>query len=334
MYLWLYSNGDLVDTPTLVALKRAGLDEIRVNISARCYDLTPVRIARECLSMVSVEIPAIPEDLDTVKHCLHDLASVGVDHLNLHQLMANEVNYLALDQRGYRFFTPSLPAPVWESELAALRLIEYSVDNRIALPINYCSLVYKTTYQGAALRRRASVLALRECEQITPTGHIRRLSVRSDQNSIRALGESLGRRREAEGLWSVTEDGAAVVVDPSLLSFPELSGLTVTVRYYDARLLPADGEVLKIHEVAKRIEVSPGFQMLAVTWLAGELEGLSIAQATALLEGEGKGGAPVVERSQRMKQRERFAYGLQQIAAVKGLSGMVLGDCPDVNCPG
>ena len=50
---------------------------------------------------VAVEIPAIPEDYETVRKLLPDMQKIGVRHLNLHQLYASEHNYRELARRGY-----------------------------------------------------------------------------------------------------------------------------------------------------------------------------------------------------------------------------------------
>jgi len=39
----MYSNGDLVNKEKLIALKKAGLNEVRFDIAARKYDLNAVR---------------------------------------------------------------------------------------------------------------------------------------------------------------------------------------------------------------------------------------------------------------------------------------------------
>ena len=91
IYIWLYTNGDLVDKNKLNALKEAGLNEIRFDIAARNYDLKAVKMASAIIDRVTVEIPAIPEDYEILKKCLPRMKAIGVAHLNLHQLFANPV---------------------------------------------------------------------------------------------------------------------------------------------------------------------------------------------------------------------------------------------------
>ncbi len=73
IYLWVYTNGDLVDEGKLKDLHRAGLDEIRINIRARDYRLAPVILAREMIETVTVEIPTIPEDYGILQDRIVDL---------------------------------------------------------------------------------------------------------------------------------------------------------------------------------------------------------------------------------------------------------------------
>ena len=40
------------------------------------------------------------------------------------------------------------------AELAALELLHFSLDRGLALPVNYCSFVYKNRYQNRAGRLR------------------------------------------------------------------------------------------------------------------------------------------------------------------------------------
>lgn len=46
IYLWMYTNGDMVNREVLQKLRAAGLDEIRFDLSARSYNLDPVILAK------------------------------------------------------------------------------------------------------------------------------------------------------------------------------------------------------------------------------------------------------------------------------------------------
>jgi pyruvate formate-lyase activating enzyme-like uncharacterized protein len=71
---------------------------------------------------VAVEIPAIPEDYETVRKLLPDMQKIGVRHLNLHQLYASEHNYRELARRGYTIAPSVEHGPVvFASEMTAFR---------------------------------------------------------------------------------------------------------------------------------------------------------------------------------------------------------------------
>ena len=82
IYLWVYTNGDLINRNVLLQLQLAGLDEIRFDLSARAYDLTPVQLSKAYVPTVTIEIPAIPEDFDRVIGLLVKFQELEVDFLN------------------------------------------------------------------------------------------------------------------------------------------------------------------------------------------------------------------------------------------------------------
>lgn len=178
IYIWIYTNGDVSDPAKLKKLKEAGLDEIRFNISARNYDLRQVELATDFIKKVTVEVPAIPEDYELLKNCLLKMRKIGVDYLNLHQLLTTKYNFRNYIKRNYTFLH-YLGIPILESEITALKLIKYASDNSIKLKINYCSQVYKNRFQGKGHRIRAVALAKEDFEGITKSGYIRRLSIKN-----------------------------------------------------------------------------------------------------------------------------------------------------------
>jgi len=175
IYIWLYSNGKLADIEKLKKLKEAGLNEIRFNISGRNYDLASVRMAAGIIDKVTVEIPAIPEDYETVKTLLPRLCEIGVNFLNLHQLEVFPGNYKNFVKRNYALLSASY-SPVFASEVTALKLLKYAVDKKIKLPINYCSLAYKNNIQLSGRRKRFASRLKSKTRYITDSGYIRSFS--------------------------------------------------------------------------------------------------------------------------------------------------------------
>ncbi|MBW2181334.1 MAG: radical SAM protein, partial [Deltaproteobacteria bacterium] len=91
-YVWIYTNGDLINEERLNLLDKAGLNEIRFDASANGYDLKSIKQAVKHIKTVSIEIPAIPEDLEFIKSHLKEFEEIGVKHLNIHQLMMTKHN--------------------------------------------------------------------------------------------------------------------------------------------------------------------------------------------------------------------------------------------------
>jgi uncharacterized protein len=76
---------------------------------------------------------------------------MGINHLHLHQLRLTPHNRSKFKNRPYTFLHGE-KVTVLESELTALALIRQASSQRLTLPINYCSFVYKHRYQRTAAR--------------------------------------------------------------------------------------------------------------------------------------------------------------------------------------
>ena len=200
LYIWMYTNGLLATEDKLKALRDNGLDEIRFDISANHYRLDALKKALGIIPRVTVEIPAIPEDLAITRQVTKELADAGVNHLNLHQLRVTPFNKDRFIQRGYTFLHGP-KVTVLETELTALELIRYTLEQNIALPINYCSFTYRHQFQRAGAHRRNSPRIKAAHEDITPTGHIRTMSVHGDKETISALHQHLLAQESDASLW-------------------------------------------------------------------------------------------------------------------------------------
>jgi len=198
-YIWVYTNGDPVSEYRLTRLAEAGLNEIRFDISARDYDLGPVSLALDIIPHVTIEIPAIPEDVERVKALLPRLEALGVKNINLHQLMVNDCNKAAFQARGYTIqrderYDDWFGIP--ESESAALEILNHAAENNVGLGINCCFRFYKYLFQLSGFRRRYAPYCRSDSDEITPTGYLRRLVVAgcsdSDGGSIDLLDPETG----------------------------------------------------------------------------------------------------------------------------------------------
>ncbi len=232
-YLWMYTNGDLLSEEKARRLADAGIDEIRVDLAARGYDLTPLRTAAKRIKNIVVETPAIPEDLMLWPSLLPKLEALGVRHLNLHQLMQTPQNAAAFAARGYAAAGPGdAERPVADSEIAALEILRLALADGSSLAVNYCSHLYKRRYQERGHRARingflagtgASTAAM---ASITPAGVLRRLLV------------------------------SGVSVSPSRLDSPSLDGRLVRAAYQSWRGLSP--ESFETAEEIRKAEIAPG----------------------------------------------------------------------------
>lgn len=231
LYTWLYTNGTLVTRELLLQLKNLGLNEIRFDISAVNYQLDKVKLAAEILDCVTVEIPAIPEDFELMKKKLADIRDVGVKHLNLHQLRLTPHNFKNLTQRSYTFLHGA-KVTVLESELTALKLMLYVLEQKIDLPINYCSFVYKNRFQQAAARKRTAQLIKKEVETTTENGCLRSLSLAGNPDKIRHLAEHL----HQSSFWHLSSSGDRLYFAPDLWKKIDKSQFTLFLKYSLAQI--------------------------------------------------------------------------------------------------
>ena len=190
IHLWLYTNGTRLTAEAVAALKDAGLNEIRFDISAADYDLSKIGLAAGHIPHITVEIPAIPEDQARLTSLIPVMRDMGVNYLNLHQLRLTPFNRVHLKKRPYTFIHGE-KVTVLESEFAALSILRTAVEKKWAFNINYCSYVYKNRYQRAATRRRNAGFMVKGHESITENGFIRILSLTGDAPVLQEACEML-----------------------------------------------------------------------------------------------------------------------------------------------
>jgi len=235
LYLWMYTNGDLVKRGVLKQLRQAGLDEIRFDLSARSYNLDPVILATEFIPTVTVEIPAIPEDFDLLKNLLGKMEAVGVNFLNLHQLRVSKHNYKAFLKRHYHFLhQPGLP--VMESEMCALQLLNYARENRLSLPINYCNAAYKNRFQNLDLRQRKARLVLKGFEEVTQAAYIRSFRVADAPEKIISMVKRFEEHKCLPALWQCNDRKTEASIHSDLLPYVDWSSAEVTLMYVEPGL--------------------------------------------------------------------------------------------------
>jgi pyruvate formate-lyase activating enzyme-like uncharacterized protein len=215
VHIWIYTNGTMLTDSLCRRLQQAGLNEIRFDIGAVRYNLKKLEIAVGLIPVVTVEIPAVPEEEKLLRQKIVEMSDAGVNHLNLHQLRLTPHNFGPLIERGYSFLHGE-KVTVLDSELAALRLVKYSIEAQTGLPVNYCSFPYKRRFQHAAARRRAAMLLCSGDEKVTESGYLRTVADNMLRYSEAAILQSPGYSGHFEKL--VLETGRVLYVEKRQLA--------------------------------------------------------------------------------------------------------------------
>ncbi len=218
LYLWVYTNGIHVDREKLQILSEIGVDEIRFNIAAgRNYKLDKVKIAKEIMKKVTVEIPACSEDIERLKMAILEMEKIGVDYLNLHQLHFTEKNHLLLLEKGYTAINRPGHYPAIESELTALKILKFCVEENLSLPINYCSHIYKNRWQSRGFSIHRNHLKKEVLDSETECGHIRRIFIIGEVKKINTIISSFKQQNVDEKSWRLSPEGQVLHIDFTLL---------------------------------------------------------------------------------------------------------------------
>ena len=175
IYLWMYTNGLLGSKEIYQKLSDAGINEVRFDIGATGYNLKYIQLASGIISNLTVEIPAVPEDLENIKQVIPELIKLGVTNLNLHQLRLTNYNAPKLLKRDYTYLHGE-QATVLESELTALKIIEFVVDHNLNIGVNYCAFNFKNRFQKAGFRKKIASKFMESNVQLTENGYLRSIS--------------------------------------------------------------------------------------------------------------------------------------------------------------
>jgi pyruvate formate-lyase activating enzyme-like uncharacterized protein len=313
IHLWLYTNGILATSEKIALLAEAGLDEIRFDISADNYRLDHVKLAVNRIPRITVEIPAIPEDLHLMREKLAELAAAGVHHLNLHQLRCTPHNLNNFLARGY-ILTHGPRVVVPESEITALRLLLTACE--IGGPsVNYCSFAYKSRYQEKAARMRTASILAAPYEDVTGAGYIRSLSVTGDETELKerlALFAENGVNQKHVYL----EKNGRLFFNRTIWPLMDFTGLELRVKYFNPQLrenVSYRGSHKKIQINRKRSLVAERIPVNAAREIPAAARKL-FAESFIRREGEdgGSGGSPDHETFGDLSIYERVLPGLQK----------------------
>lgn len=237
LHFRLYTNGDLVRKETLKQLQAAGLNEIRFNISARDYDLTPVALAKSYIPLVTVEIPAIPEEIEQVKAAMLELEAIGVDFLNLIQLEISEDNYKELASRDFHVCHRQFMLPVFESELCTLQLMLFRQKKQLRLPVSYCGFPYRFEVTNAQRFKRYNQFERKGWEGLTQAGLLRTFTIKGAKGKLSQLLKRLEEMPESSNLWRCNEDRTEIQFHHRLLPAVWQVVSQVVIQYAQKTLL-------------------------------------------------------------------------------------------------
>lgn len=236
VHTWLYTNGKLANREILLQLKKAGLDEIRFDIGATGMALDTAKTAVEFIDTVTIEIPALPEEFQNMKSKIKEMHTAGIQFLNLHQLRVTPYNRSRLINRDYTFLHGAR-VTVLESELTALRLIDWIYQEGIDMPINYCSFVYKNRFQRAAARSKSAGFIKKPHEEITASGYIRALEIVGEEETLQKQIQMF-QECDRDGQWAWGPKKDRLLVPSTLWPLMDFSKFQTIVSYAEAKILP------------------------------------------------------------------------------------------------
>jgi pyruvate formate-lyase activating enzyme-like uncharacterized protein len=267
LHSWLYSNGTLVNRDILLQLRDAGLDEIRFDIGATAYSLEKARLAVGIIPTVTVEIPAVPEDVLLLGRKMVEMADLGINHLNLHQLRLTPYSLRRFAGRPYTFLHGE-KVTVLESELTALRLVQHGLDAGIELPVNYCSFVYKNRYQKVAARRRSAACMRKSFETITSAGFLRTLWLVGETGELSRQLEAFRSDGRDPFQWDFNPARDRLAFAPGLLDLVDFTHCRLIVTYTDT----ATREQLSYRNPFREFKLPSGRKIVVERWTADEIE--------------------------------------------------------------
>ncbi len=171
-HVHLYTPGRYATPDAIVALWRAGLDEIRFHPIRPEYYRSIELAARSSGMSVGAEIPIAPGLEVWAIDVIRAVERAGGSFVNLNEMEFSDTNYERLRVRGYASSTPRYPAVTGSLE-AAVRVLKWASQNA-RVPVHFCPASYKSSYQ---VRNRFRITSRRDLawyEASTPDGLVAR----------------------------------------------------------------------------------------------------------------------------------------------------------------
>ena len=122
------------------------MEEIRglqASISGLCFHNSYQAIskrARGGFEYLAVEVPSYPEQKDRLIGCLEELNRIGIDQLNLQELLVTNANVNRLEGEGYEigllFFKKFF---LYGSRRMTYEVMQHCIENKYSFTVNDCS---------------------------------------------------------------------------------------------------------------------------------------------------------------------------------------------------
>lgn len=158
-HIRMYTSGDLLDKESAAKLRDAGLQEMRFSVKdddtreQQEKVLRAMRLAKEYIPSVMVEMPVAPNAEEHMKWLLEQFNEIGIDGINLLELCFPFCNWEEFEKRGFLLKNPPFEVmydygysgglAVAGSEALILKLMLWCLDNGIDIGLHYCSLENK-----------------------------------------------------------------------------------------------------------------------------------------------------------------------------------------------
>ncbi len=186
IHMYTASN---ISREKLKILKDSGLDEIRyhlLNTESEVWNSIYDAISLELKT--GIEIPALPNNEETIIEIARKLNDIGGDFLNINELEFSHTNANELIKRGYRLKSMRSYA-VKNSRETALNAMKKCKNVKIC--IHFCSSRFKDTVQLKNRLRRMARSVKKPFEKISDDGLLIKGIIEIDRNDIDMLKEIL-----------------------------------------------------------------------------------------------------------------------------------------------
>lgn len=231
----IYTNGDLATEESLKRLGEAGLDEIRFglkpdesgNVEEILY--SNLENAVKYIPRAMVEMPCLPEQLESMKSILDRLENIGIYGINILEFLFPWVHADEYAKHGYKIsrkpyrvlfdYDYAGGVSVAGSEICCMELLKYAAGKKFKMGVHYCSLENKLTAQVWQHNHRFNKTPL----EFFSENDFFVKKAKAYSGDARKVKAAL----DEKGVANYTYDRAADVLEFSVFDIPRLKGLEV-----------------------------------------------------------------------------------------------------------